>query len=84
MTYEVRVWWDRPGEVREGDEDLGDGWVRCHQSMTLPDAAAVAEYLKGHPDAQSAQVWQVDLSGHADQGHLAERTILGWLISPIT
>ena len=82
MSYRVRAWWDRPGQAETGEDDLGEGWARCRETATLLDAHEVAAYLKGHPDAEGADVDELDEAGLVVSRHVAERTILGWLISP--
>lgn len=48
----------------------------------LPDASGVAEYLKGHADAEGAEVDEIDQFERVLNRHVGERTILGWVVSP--
>lgn len=82
MSYRVHVWWDRPGDPEPGEEDLGQGWARLHERVTLPCASAVATYLKGHPEAEGVNVEEIDEDEQVINRHVGERTILGWLVSP--
>lgn len=82
MTYRVRAWWDRPGQAGPGEHDLGEGWARCWETATLSDAQVVARFLKRHPDAEGADVDELDDDGQVVGRYVAERTILGWLVSP--
>ena len=82
-TYRIRACWDRPGIAQRGGEDLGEGWCRVYDTAVVEGPHAVAAYLKGHPDAESASVNEVEVRNGREvivSTHLAERTILGWLI----
>ena len=81
MTYVVRAWWDRPGEAEPGEDDLGQGWARCRETVTTDDAEVVARYLKGHLEAQGADVDELDLAGNVVGRFTGERTIAGWIMS---
>jgi hypothetical protein len=81
-SYRVHTWWDRPGEARPGEDDLGQGWARCGETVWFHDADAVASYIKGHPEAEGAEVDELDPAGHiVGQRFMAEHTIAGWIMS---
>lgn len=81
MVYRVNSWWDRPGAAQPGEDDLGQGWARCRETVDFDDADDVASYLKGHPDAEGADVDELDLAGLVVARYVAERTIAGWIMS---
>ena len=84
-TYRVQAWWDRPGEAQPGETDLGEGWCRVYDTATLVGSEAVAAYLKGHPDAENAEMHEVVIQEGLEVlvvPHWGERTIAGWLVGP--
>jgi len=82
VVYRVVAWWDRPGAAALGEVDLGQGWARCKETVDLPDAPSVSAYLKSHPDAEGADVYEIATDGAVVSTHVGERTLLGWLMSP--
>lgn len=81
MTYRVHTWWDRPGEAQPGEDDLGQGWARLGETVSFEDAYDVARYIKGHPEAEGADVDELDLAGDVIGRFIGERTLAGWIMS---
>jgi aerobic-type carbon monoxide dehydrogenase small subunit (CoxS/CutS family) len=67
-----------------GGVDLGNGWSRNYEASVCYDPKSVAAYLKGHPDAEGAHITTTEIIDGKEtvvQLHIAEKTMLGWIVS---
>lgn len=83
--YDIHAWWDHPGTPGPDDVDLGEGWVRSFEHAVCLDPQSVAAYLKQHPDAEGALISTLEIRKGGEvlvDKHVAERTIMGWIVSP--